>query len=66
MHVVHFLPAFVLALNIEWEKAALPQAVVRFIVDRGRQPQASEHFATPGMLLVLTKRFQDALGRYLF
>jgi hypothetical protein len=39
---------------------------VRFIMDRGRQPQASEHLPAPGMLRVFTKRFDDTLGRFLF
>jgi hypothetical protein len=32
----------------------------------GRQTEASEHLATPGILLIPAQRFEDALGRLLF
>ena len=45
--------------DIEREEAALPEAVVRFIMDGGRQRQASEHLTRPGIPLVLPQRLKS-------
>jgi hypothetical protein len=66
VHVVQFLPAFHFAVNVERVESALPETMMRLIMDRWRQPQASEHLPAPGMLLVFLKRFDDLGGRLFF
>ncbi len=66
MHVVQFLQTFLLAVNVERVESALPDAVVRLVMDGGRQPQPSEHLPAPGVLRVFTKRFENPAGRLLF
>ena len=61
VHVIQFLLAFLFAEDVERVESALPEAVVRFIMDRGRQPQPSEHLPAPGMLRVFAKRVTQSL-----
>ncbi len=80
MHGVQFLQTLLFAVNVERVESALQDAVVRLVMDRGRQPQPgadsalfpirssapSEHLPAPGGLRVFTKRFENTGGRLLF
>ena len=59
MHVVQFLQAFFFAPHVEVIETPLPDAPGPVKMDGGRESQAIQHLAAPGMMLVLAQTPQN-------
>jgi len=55
VHIVQLFQAFLLAINTIGIETALPDAIARVAVNGGRQSQAGQHLAAPGMRLILSQ-----------
>lgn len=66
VHIVEFLKALLIAPNVHVVEPSLPDAIVRVVMNRGRQGEPIQHPVAPSIMQVAAKILENELGGALF